>query len=138
MPMLPNLLASPWLVYLKVAAAVATIAVAGYTAWNVRGAYAEKEKTAAVKEAVAQAEKDLQAERKLRADYETLTTERVENLLQSISKLQADFRQVSGSFAKERKSNPAFYEQPIPSKGEEQWKKAKDLLNQSAPSVTLQ
>ena len=120
--------ASPWFIYLKLAALAALVAGAGYTAWSIRGAYADREKTEAVDKAVAAIQKDLDAERKLRGEYETFTNDKVEALMKSISKLQNDFKGVAGNIAKERASNPQFYEQPIPDGGYAQWQKAKELL----------
>lgn len=126
--MLARLLASPALIYVKLVLLAILVAGAGYAAWSIRGAYADREKEEAVNAAVASIQKDLDTERLLRGQYETLADTRLTALMKSISKLQTDFKAVSGSIAEERKNNPAFYNQPLPDKGYEQWKRARALL----------
>lgn len=122
---------SAWFIYAKMALVVAVIAGASYLAWDVRGAYAEREQKEAVNKVTVQAQKDIDTEHELRGKYEKLTNARVDAILKSISKLQADFKAVTGSVEKERQKNPQFYEQPLPPAGYEQWKRARDLVKSS-------
>lgn len=122
--------------YLKIGAIALAIAGAGYAAWTVKGAFAEREKVEAVSQAVDGINKQLQEEKDLRIKYETQAETRIAELLKSISILQDSFKTVSSNVGKERTSNPKFYEQALPDGGYQQWKKAKELVQSSNPPAT--
>lgn len=126
--------ANPWFIYVKLALGALLLAGAGYIAWNIRGAIAETEKTAAVNDAVAGIQKQLEEERKLRAKFEDLADTKLEALLKSISNIRTEFRVITNDLTTERASNPQFYEQQLPEGGLNQWKRARELLKSSNPS----
>lgn len=130
---LGSIVAAPWFIYVKLALAAIVIVGAGYLAWHVRGVIAEKEKAEAVNAAVASIEEQLKNERQLRAKFENLADSKLEALLKSISNIHTEFKSITTDLAKERASNPQFYEQSLPEGGLNQWKRARELLRSSNP-----
>lgn len=130
---LASITSAPWFIYAKLAIAAILLAGAGYLAWHIRGVIAEQEKVEAVNAAVASIEKQLEDERKLRAKFEDLADTKLEALLKSISNIRNEFRSITTDLAKERASNPQFYEQQLPEGGLNQWKRARELLRSSNP-----
>jgi hypothetical protein len=118
--------------YFILAGLLVLTAGSAYLAWDYRGAVAEREKT----EAVSQANKDAQAkietaeaEAKL---YRDLAEVKYSALMEQVTKIKVAQANIGGAVAGEVKSNPKFYNQPLPEKGWEQWRKARELYNSSA------
>lgn len=126
--------ANPFMLYIKLALVAAVVGVAVWGTWEVRSGMAVKEKAKAVSDAVKQIEKDLEEERRLRAHFQGMADDKLATLLQLISNIKSTHTEIVREVQVERKSNPAFYQQPLPPKGYEQWKRARALVQSSAAS----
>lgn len=124
----------PGLLYIKLCLFAACVGGAAYVAWEVRSSSVDAEKREAVETATKAIQKDLDAERALRAHFERLSDGKLEDLLKSISGIADSQAAISQSIAEERASNKAFYSQQLPKGGYEQWKKARALVSSSAAS----
>ena len=127
-------MAIPGLLYIKLGLVAACVGGAAYVAWEVRSSSVDAEKREAVETATKQIQKDLDAERALRAHFERLSDGKLADLLKSISGIADSQAAISQSIAEERASNRAFYSQQLPKGGYEQWKKARALVSSSAAS----
>lgn len=125
----------PGLFYIKIVAFAACVGGAAYVAWEVRSSSVDAEKREAVDTATKAIQKDLDAERALRAHFERLSDGKLADLLKSISGIADSQAAISQSIAEERASNRAFYSQQLPKGGYEQWKKARALVSSSAASA---
>lgn len=120
--------------YLKIAGVIAIAAGAGYVAWSLRGIQATEEKEQAVHAAVKDIKAQLEIESQIRTHYATLADQKLDKLLKSISTINATQQIISAGIAAERKRDPAFYNQPLPAGGLEEWKRARSLAVSSPAS----
>lgn len=125
----------PGLAYVKLGLVAVAIGGAAYLAWEVRSSSVDAEKREAVETATKNIQKELDAERALRAHYERLSEGKLADLLKSISGIADSQAAISQSIAEERASNKAFYSQQLPKGGYEQWKKARALVSSSSASA---
>ncbi len=120
-----------WFIWIKLAAVGVIVAGACWVTWKVQGAYAKEHEERAVNAAVEQIQKDLDAERTNRKFYQALADEKLADLLKSITKLRIDQAKIGRDLAEARKESPEFYDQPLPPKGYEAWKRARELAGAS-------
>lgn len=129
---------SPFFIYAKIALLAAAIGGAAYFAWDYRSRIAESEKQRAVDAAVTAAVKEinqkLETERKLRAVYQLMAEDQLAKLLKSISNIRIEHKTIENNIYREVRSNPEFYNQPLPPQGYEEWKRSRALPYALPPS----
>jgi hypothetical protein len=126
---------APYLLYIKIAAVVALCGAAAYGTYLVMDARivriqakAQEDKQAAVDEAVASMKTRLNVEVRLRVKYEALVGDKVAQLLKSMTNIQSEQQAIATEIAREREAHKAFYSQPLPPGGYDQWKRARALV----------
>lgn len=118
--------ATPYMLYIKLAAVALMVGAAGYLAWDYRGRIAETEKLKAVAEAVEEAQKEVNKERDLRNEYQSKVDARMEELSKSVASTRAEFSAMRRDLAQDMKDNPDPYKAPVPAKGYEAWMNARN------------
>lgn len=118
----------PYLLPILLGAAILIAGASFYAAWT----WQNDRKEAAVNEAVAKSVKEAQAaidaERALTASYRNIAEGKVALLLEKLSKIKVQSVTITNNITKEVETNPAFYNQPLPQKGYDEWMNAKALL----------
>jgi flagellar biosynthesis component FlhA len=128
----------PGLMYIKVALVAALVAGAAWASWRIKAGFAEAEKQEAVAAAVQEIQNDLNVERALRSQYETLAEAKLSALLKSMSDLRAQSERLGRDIQSERQAFPEFYSQPLPETGYEKWMRARNLVASPPASAASQ
>lgn len=132
---LATVAAKPWFLYVKLAAVAALVAGGAWVAWTIKGSFAEEEKRQAVEDAVSSIQEQLRVEQETRAIWEGIAAGTNSEILASLKSIAGTAGQLRKDFAKERASNPQFYEQPLPEGGYNAWMKARSLVVSPAASA---
>lgn len=126
---------TPYLLYIKLGIIAILVAGAVFVTWKVRSAMAQKDQDEAVAAAVNDISAKLDLERARRESAERFADTKLNDLLKSITNLQAQQTQLRDGIAKERLINKKFYEQALPPGGYEQWKQARKLVGIPSPAA---
>lgn len=122
---------------IAIAAAIAA-AAGGAIGWGVTSSHAEKQalkaekaakedKDKAVAETLEEAQKRINEMERERTELRAVVASQQEALKKKITTVTTQREEVVRVIQDERRSNPEFYDQPIPDKGREAWMKARKL-----------
>lgn len=115
------------LIAIAIGLAVSVGAIA-YPAWKLGGAHVQADADKKVESAKATYEQMLMKQTALTDTYRDLAKTGLAALGEKIDKIKIVNTTVTNNITKERESNPAYYEQPVPPGGIKQWDTARNLF----------